>query len=140
MLAPEDRPPAWLSDYGGIEADIEAMSDFASGLSKEVSDGYGPHLSLVTSSMLTQLPGAGDHFPEMQAFLKHHHEAQTATFSNAFNYRYGTDDLANAAKTISKEYRGSDAFAAASVHDVDKALASNSSLSTKLNESTAGKS
>jgi hypothetical protein len=134
-FAPDDRPPAWLSDYGSIEADIQAMSDFAAGLSREVSDGYGPHLSLVTQSMLTPLPGADDHFPELKSFLEHHHEAQTATFTNTFNYRDGTGDLANAAKTISREYHGTDAFAEASVKDVDNALAANSSLTRTAEQS-----
>ncbi len=138
-FAPDDRPPAWLSDYGSIEADIQAMSDFATGLSNEVSNGYGPHLSLVTASMLTPLPGSDDKFPELKSFLEHHHEAQTATFNNAFNYRDGTGAFANAAQRISKEYQGSDAFAEASVKDVDKALtSSNVALNMTPNDATAG--
>ena len=122
MLPEEDRPPAWLADYGAIEADIQAMEDFAAGLAKEVETGYGPHLDLVTTSMMTTLPAAPN-FPELQAFLMQHHDVQTATFSNAFNFREGTGQFASAAKTISHEYRGSDAFSHARVADVDNAFA-----------------
>ncbi len=44
MAAPdEDLGPAWLRDYGRIEADIEAMSQFARGLTAEIQDNYLPH-------------------------------------------------------------------------------------------------
>ncbi|RZU50246.1 hypothetical protein EV385_2012 [Krasilnikovia cinnamomea] len=121
MIPEEDRPPAWLADYGAIEADIQAMEDFATGLAKEVDSGYGPHLDLVTASMLTPLPGAPN-FPELQAFLTHHHEVQSVTYSNTYNFRDGTGQFADAAKTISHEYRGSDAFSRARVNDVDRAF------------------
>ncbi|GAB1694456.1 hypothetical protein [Krasilnikovia sp. M28-CT-15] len=121
MIPEEDRPPAWLADYGAIEADIQAMEDFAAGLAKEVDSGYGPHLDLVTNSMLTPLPSA-PHLPELQAFLTRHHEVQSVTYSNTYNFRDGTGRFADAAKTISHEYRGSDAFSRARVNDVDKAF------------------
>jgi len=134
MIPDEDRPPAWLADYGDIQADIQAMADFASGLGKEVVDGYGPHLSLVTTSMMTTLPAADANFPELQQFLAVHHEAQTATFSNTFNYRDRTGELANAAKTISTEYSGSDAFSRAKVNDVNKALAQSADVPPSSND------
>jgi hypothetical protein len=136
MIPEEDRPPAWLADYGAIEADIQAMADFASGLGKEVVDGYGPHLSLVTTSMLTTLPAADANFPELQQFLAVHHDVQTATYSNTFNYRDRTGELANAAKTISTEYSGSDAFSRAKVNDVDKALAQSADAPPSSNDGT----
>jgi len=136
MIPDEDRPPAWLADYGAIEADIQAMADFAAGLGKEVVDGYGPHLSLVTTSMLTTLPAADANFPELQRFLTYHHEVQTATYSNTFNYRDRTGELATAAKTISTEYSGSDAFSRAKVNDVDRALAQSAEVPTSNNDGT----
>ncbi|BFU42340.1 hypothetical protein [Krasilnikovia sp. MM14-A1004] len=121
MIPEEDRPPAWLADYGAIEADIQAMEDFAAGLLKEVDNGYAPHLDLVTSSMLTELPTAPN-FPELQSFVTHHYDVQTTTFANVFNFRDGTGQFALAARTISDEYRGSDAFSHARVSDVDRAF------------------
>jgi hypothetical protein len=136
MIPEEDRPPAWLADYGAIEADIQAMADFAAGLGKEVADGYGPHLSLVTTSMLTTLPAADANFPELQQFLAYHHEVQTATYSNTFNYRDRTGELATAAKTISTEYQGSDAFSHAQVNDVNRALAQSAEVPASAADGT----
>jgi hypothetical protein len=136
MIPEEDRPPAWLADYGAIDADIQAMADFAADLNKEVVDGYGPHLSLVTTSMLTPLPAADPNFPELQQFLDHHYEVQTATYSNAYNYRDSTGELATAAKTISTEYSGSDAFSRAQVNDVDKALAHSAQVPASTDDRT----
>ncbi|GAB1643090.1 hypothetical protein [Krasilnikovia sp. MM14-A1259] len=121
MTSDADRSPVWLSDYGAIEADIQAMEDFAAGLAREVETGYGPHLDLVTASMLTPLPDAPN-FPELQAFLRDHHDVQVATFSNTFNFRDGTGQFAEVARSISQEYRGSDAFSHARVDDVDAAF------------------
>jgi hypothetical protein len=110
-------------DFGSIAADIDAMEDVAAALSQEVEHGYTPCLSRVTTSMTTQLVGAPpDIFPELDAFMTAHHDAQLTTYSNAFNFRDGTGHFATAAKTVSDKYRGSDAFARASVNDVNKAL------------------
>jgi hypothetical protein len=122
MIPEEDRPPAWLADFGAIEADVAAMEAFAASLDREVRDSYEPHLQLVTTSMMTQLPGAPDAFPELKSFLADHHKAQTATFSNTFNFRDGTGHFADAAKDISERYRGADAFAHAKVKDVNRAF------------------
>jgi hypothetical protein len=121
MLPEEDRPPAWLADYGSIEADINAMEDFAAGLDKEVREGYEPHLQLVTTSMMTELPHAPK-YSELNSFLDAHYKVQMATFSNTFNFRAGTGQMADAAKTISDQYRGSDAFSQTRVKDVDSAF------------------
>ena len=118
MLA-DDGPPSWIDNFGSIETDIQAMEEFAATLANEVQTGYDPHLQQVIPAMLTQLPeGSGD-FPELQSFLKLHHEVQQQTFSNTFNFRDGTNHFAVVAQSISEEYAASDAFARAKVRDVN---------------------
>jgi hypothetical protein len=127
MLSEEDRGPAWLRDYGytdfsQIEADIQAMEQFATKLSANVKDNYAPHLSTVTEAMSTRLPPAPSEFVELTTFLFVHNEAQNIAHQNVYNYANGTQGFATAAKDISKTYSGSDAFAHAKVKDVDRAL------------------
>lgn len=127
MIPDEDRGPAWLRDYGytdfsQIEADIQAMEQFATKLSANVKDNYAPHLSTVTTAMSTRLPDPPAEFIELTTFLFAHNEAQNVAHQNVYNYANGTQGFATAAEHISKEYSGTDAFAHAKVTDVDKAL------------------
>lgn len=127
MIPEEDRGPAWLRDYGytdfgDIEADLAAMEDFAKKLASEVEDNYVPHVPSVTEAMLVALPPPATTFPELVSFMRAHQTAQDTTQKNVFNFAGGTHDFASAAHTISKEYRGSDAFSHARVKDVDKAF------------------
>ena len=127
MIPEEDRGPAWLRDYGytdfsQIEADIQAMEQFASKLSANVKDDYAPHLSTVTAAMSTRLPAAPSEFVELMTFLFAHNEAQNVAHQNVYNYANGTQGFATAAKDISQAYSGSDAFSHAKVRDVDKAF------------------
>ena len=127
MIPEEDRGPAWLRDYGTtdlgqIEADIEAMEQFAAKLAANVKDSYAPHLSNVSGSMGVPLPNPPGEFFELASFLTVHREAQDVTHQNVYNYANGTQGFATAAADISKKYRGSDAFAHAQVTDVEKAF------------------
>ena len=127
MLAEEDRGPSWLRDYGytdfgNIEADLEAMEEFAKKLRADVEDNYVPHLSGVTDAMLTELPPPAATFPELVAFLQAHQAAQDTTQTNVYNFANGTNRFATAAQTISQEYDGSDAFSKARVGDVRDAF------------------
>ncbi len=127
MIPEEDRGPAWLRDYGttdfgAIEADIQAMEQFAAKLAANVKDSYAPHMSTVSESMGTPLPPPPGEFVELSSFLLAHREAQDVTHQNVYNYANGTQGFANAAADISKQYSGSDAFAHARVSDVDKAF------------------
>jgi hypothetical protein len=127
MIPEEDRGPAWLRDYGytdfgQIEADIQAMESFAAKLSANVTDSYAPHLTGVTDAMMTELPSPPAEFVELYTFLFAHNEAQNITQQNVYNYANGTQDFATVATDISKKYRGSDAFANAKLSDVDKAF------------------
>jgi hypothetical protein len=127
MIPEEDRGPAWLRDYGyadfgQIEADIQAMEQFAAKLSDNVKGSYAPHLTSVTDAMSTRLPNPPGEFVELASFLVAHNEAQDVTHQNVYNYANGTQGLASAAADISKKYSGSDAFAHAKVSDVNNAL------------------
>jgi hypothetical protein len=118
MLA-DNGPPSWIDNFGSIETDIQAMEEFAATLANEVQTGYEPHLQQVVTAMLTELPDGSANFPELQSFLKVHHEVQQQTFSNTFNFRDGTHQFAVVAKSISEEYGSSDAYARAKVKDVN---------------------
>jgi hypothetical protein len=121
MPVPQE-PPSWIDNFGSIETDIQAMEEFAATLANEVETGYAPHLAQVTTAMLTEIPKANPNFTELQSFLDYHHEVQQQTYSNTFNFSAGTRHFASAAKVISDEYEGSDAYAHAKVGDVDKAF------------------
>jgi hypothetical protein len=123
MLAEEDRGPSWLRDYGytdfgNIEADIQAMEEFAKRLRADLEDNYVPHLSSVTDAMLTQLPPPAATFPELVAFMQDHAAAQDATQLNVYNFANGTNRFATVAEKISAEYEGSDALSKARLTDV----------------------
>ena len=127
VLPEEDRGPAWLRDYGStdfghIEADIEAMERFAAKLSADVRESYAPHLSRVTEAMMTPIPPPPGEFVELSSFLIAHNQAQNVTQQNVYNYANGTQGFAAVASNISRKYRGSDAFSHAKVSDVDKAF------------------
>ncbi len=127
MIPEEDRGPAWLRDYGttdfgSIEADIQAMEQFAAKLAANVQDSYAPHMANVSDSMATRLPAPSGEFIELSSFLVAHNQAQNVTHQNVYSYANGTQDLANAATDISKRYRGSDAFSHAKVSDVERAF------------------
>jgi hypothetical protein len=115
----DNGPPSWIDNFGSIETDIQAMEEFAATLANEVQTGYEPHLQQVVTAMLTELPGGSSTFPELQSFLKLHHEAQQQTFSNTFNFRDGTHQFATVAQSISEQYGSSDAYARAKVSDVN---------------------
>jgi uncharacterized phage infection (PIP) family protein YhgE len=127
MIPEEDRGPAWLRDYGytdfsQIEADIQAMEQFANKLSATVQDNYAPHLSAVTDAMSTRLPDPPSEFIELLTFLSAHRDVADVAHQNVYNYANGTQDFAVVAKDISQKYDGSDAFSHAKVADVDKAF------------------
>ncbi|GIF24463.1 hypothetical protein BJ973_007943 [Actinoplanes tereljensis] len=140
MIPEEDRGPAWLRDYGytdfsSIEADIQAMEQFASKLSATVQDDYAPHLATVTDAMATRLPDPPGEFVELFTFLSAHRDVADVAHQNVYNYANGTQDFALVAKDIGKKYSGSDAFSHAKVTDVDKAFNNVASLDgTSANE------
>ncbi|MBU2662902.1 hypothetical protein KOI35_05215 [Actinoplanes bogorensis] len=127
MIPQEDLGPAWLRDYGttdfgAIEADIQAMEKFAAQLAANVQDSYAPHMASISESMGAELPHPPGEFVELTSFLTAHNMAQDVTHQNVYNYANGTQSFATAASEVSKQYSGTDAFSHARVSDVNKAL------------------
>ena len=118
MIPDEDRGPAWLSDYGDIEADLRAMEEFAAALKEDVERNYAPRALAVSDTMVNSLPEADGRFAELRQFLLAHARAQEVALQNVYNFANGTYRLATAAYEVSRRYSGSDAFARARVADV----------------------
>ncbi|MEV1144132.1 hypothetical protein [Micromonospora sp. NPDC049799] len=123
MIPEEDRPAAWLRGYGGIEADIRQLREFADRLQAEVERNYAPHLSYIAEDLKTPLPNPADAFIELVEFLRAHHETQQATADTVWGVRGATGHLAAAAGQVADRYHDSDAFSSARVVDVERALA-----------------
>ncbi|MEV4537342.1 hypothetical protein AB0J82_26535 [Asanoa sp. NPDC049518] len=121
-LSNEDLPPAWLRDYATIEADIARMEEFATKLDAEVRDNFAPHLAPIFDDILSELPPAYTDFPELLAFLENHAASAEDTAYTVYYYQDVTGGFAVAAGEVSRNYRGSDAFALAQVDDVQAAL------------------
>ncbi|SBT51854.1 hypothetical protein [Micromonospora auratinigra] len=123
MIPEENQPAGWLHGYGGIEADIQRMREFADRLHEEVARNYAPHLSYIADDMKAAVPRPADAFVELVQFLQAHHETQQATAEVVWGMVPATGHLAEAAGHIAAKYRHTDAFAAARVADVESALA-----------------
>ncbi|MFG2099124.1 hypothetical protein ACGFJ5_00825 [Micromonospora echinaurantiaca] len=123
MIPEEDRPASWLRGYGGIEADIRKMREFADRLQAEVERNYAPHLSYIAEDMTAKVPNPADAFIELVDFLRAHHETQQAAADMVWGLGGVTGHLAAAAATVAEQYTGSDAFSSARVADVERALA-----------------
>ncbi|PZF99296.1 hypothetical protein [Micromonospora deserti] len=123
MIPEEDHPASWLRGYGGIEADIRRLREFADKLQAEVDRNYAPHLPYIAEDMKAPLPNPADAFIELVNFLRAHHETQQATADMVWGVRGVTGHLAAAAGTVAERYANSDAFSSARVVDVQRALA-----------------
>ncbi|MGQ5260365.1 hypothetical protein ACTWLT_06365 [Micromonospora sp. ZYX-F-536] len=123
MIPEEDQPTAWLRNYGGIEADIRQLREFADRLAAEVESNYAPHLSYIADDMSAKVPNPCDAFIELVTFLHAHHETQQATTDMVYAVRGATGHLAAAADRVATQYADTDAFSAARVGDVQRALA-----------------
>ncbi|MGC4865039.1 hypothetical protein ACLQ3B_06365 [Micromonospora sp. DT53] len=128
MIPEEDRPAPWLRGYSGIEADISQLREFADRLAAEVESNYAPHLSYIAEDMSAKLPNPCDAFIELVTFLHAHHETQQATADMVYAVRGVTGHLAAAADQVATHYADSDAFTAARVVDVQRALANPASV------------
>ncbi|MFI7647261.1 hypothetical protein ACIBTZ_14435 [Micromonospora sp. NPDC049460] len=131
MIPEEDRPASWLRGYGGIEADIRRLREFADKLQAEVERNYAPHLSYIAEDMKAPVPNPADAFIELVNFLHAHHETQQATADMVWGVRDTTGHLAVAAGTVANSYTQSDAFSSARVADVERALANPAATTTR---------
>ncbi|MBQ1065869.1 hypothetical protein KBX39_03405 [Micromonospora sp. D75] len=116
-----------MRGYGGIEADIRQMREFADRLQDEVTRNYSPHLSYIADDMRAPVPNPADAFIELVHFLQAHHDTQTAAVSAVWDLAPATGRLADAAGRIANHYGDADAFSSARVTDVERALAGPSS-------------
>jgi hypothetical protein len=123
MIPEENEPAGWLRGYGGIEADIRQLREFADRLQDEVARNYAPHLSYIADDLKAEIPNPADAFVELVQFLQAHHVTQTATAQVVWGMVPATGHLAEAAGQIASQYQHSDAFTAARVADVERALA-----------------
>ncbi|MEV0429597.1 hypothetical protein [Micromonospora sp. NPDC050495] len=123
MIPEENEPAGWLRGYDGIEADIRQLREFADRLQDEVTRNYAPHLSYIADDMRARIPNPADAFVELVQFLQAHHETQTAAVEMVWGMVPATGRLADAAGLIAAKYQHSDAFSAARVADVERALA-----------------
>jgi len=121
-LPEEDRGPAWLRNWEHIEADIQAMDDFAKKLRAEVETNYVSHLSPILDSATTQLPAVDPRFGELLDLFDTHRTAQETSTHQVRDYANRSAGMAEAASKISSNYGESDAFAHASVTKVNEAL------------------
>ncbi len=125
MKPMEDRGPAWMQDYGfddfQVNADITAMEQFAAKLHNDVANNYDPHAAVVVP-LMTTATSAPVEYSELYSFLFVHREAQMSAANNIYYFSSGTSKFAEAAQQVSKDYRGSDAFAHAKVSDVEDAF------------------
>jgi hypothetical protein len=121
-LPEEDRGPVWLRNWEFIEADIQAMEDFAIKLRTEVETNYASHLTPIYDDMGTALPPPSGAFPELVDLLQTHHAATETTTHFVHDYANRSAGMAQAASDISSNYGKSDAFAQATVTDVNRAL------------------
>ncbi|WP_051798166.1 hypothetical protein [Catenuloplanes japonicus] len=118
----EDLGPSWLHDYGRIEADIEAMSQFAHHLIDEIQHNYTPHATRVIADMESDHPPTAAEFEEHARFLGAHETAMRASTDNVYWYIEGGTRLSNAAAEVSSRYADADAFSLAQTKDVLEAL------------------
>ncbi|MEV0902203.1 hypothetical protein [Actinoplanes sp. NPDC049802] len=124
------------TDFGAIEADINAMEQFAAKLKADIEHNYAPYADAVSNTMIKKLPDTD--FYELHLFLYRHDQVQIATQMNVAGYTDGTYKFASAAKGISEQYRGSDAFSRAKVADVEAQFERTGETSVPFEPNTNG--
>ncbi|BCJ58594.1 hypothetical protein [Micromonospora endophytica] len=122
MIPEEDRQASWLRGYGGIEADIQQMREFADRLRAEVDNNYAAHLPYIANDMLAKVPNPADAFIELVHFMRAHWETQQAAANAVWGLGHSTGHLADAAGQVADRYGSADAFSAARVTDIQQAL------------------
>src|SRR5690349_20518988 len=105
MIPDDDRGPAALpgyqyTDFTGIEADTDAMAEFAKQLQANLAKNYEPNRDRVANAMMTPLPAAPLEFWEWYSFLTKHNAAQNVALKNAWTFGNGTTAYASAAQAI----------------------------------------
>lgn len=137
QIPDEDLGPVWLRDYGslyrngdlsaagdggtGVRGDLSAMDQFAAALEQNLHDDYEPHARKVLDDLSVRPEGTPG-FAELQAALAQQDEVSFAASDNVANHGNGALVFAIAMKDISERYRQTDAFAAATLTDIQAHL------------------
>jgi hypothetical protein len=121
----DDLPPPWLQSSRPLEVDLETLAQFAKALRDEVELNFGPHLTRILGELDDgQVPfQAKAGFLELAAAQLTYGDSRDRAVELLDAYAKGTRALADAADAVAAHYRGGDAFARATMDDVQRAFA-----------------
>ena len=120
-----DEPTAhYVDGYRPVKVDLSTLATFAKMLNDEVNLNFAPHAQRVIDTLD---PGAGplppgDEFLELAATRGRYFDCRDTAISMLDKYRQVTLEIAEAAATIERNYRGSDAYSRAQVGQVKDAF------------------
>jgi hypothetical protein len=138
-LPQEDRPSTYIADYKDIQVNTDDLESFAKSLQAELEQNYLPHRDKMATDLAVGDVYTNEQFTEFIQALTRHAEIRQITLRRLYDHGDGTDRLSIAADTISKNYSGSDAYAAATSRDVNSVIAqppTTTTNDTPLNTST----
>jgi hypothetical protein len=120
----DDLPPVWLQDYRPIEVDLETLAQFAKALQDEVDLNFAPHMMRILANLDGgQAPfEARDGFLELATAQMTYGDSRDRAVELLDAHVKGTRALAAAADAIAARYRSSDAYARATLTDVQQAF------------------
>lgn len=120
MVKPNDDAGA---AYPGLQVDLNGIDDFVAALRKEVEENLSPSIDRLQKTYEMGVcfgPASGT--PNMNAAKKVYDECLTRIRALLNGYVTAGQVLAAAAEQVAKQYRDTDAMAAASTHVVSNAL------------------
>ncbi|MFY1634122.1 hypothetical protein ACN27F_12710 [Solwaraspora sp. WMMB335] len=117
-LLDEDRHlPSWIRDYGALDVDAAALTEFAAALAAETADHYAGHVERVRADLQPPDIDAGQFGPadfvELAGFVETHRTAARDTTHLLHFHGNAAGALADAVAIASGRYRSTDALAAA---------------------------
>lgn len=115
----DDDTPAWLHDYRPIEADLSTLAEFAQALRDELTLNFIPHAQRLLADLDGDTPFVvRDGFVELTHARDTYGTSRDRAIELLNAYAVATQGFADAADKVAREYRHSDAFAAATLRDV----------------------
>lgn len=112
-----------IAAYPGLRVDLNGIDDFVAALRKEVNDNLNSHVGQLKSTYEMGVGfGLGSRSPNMDAVQQVYYECLARISTLLDNYVNAEHILAAAAEQVAKQYRDTDAMAAASTDEVSKAL------------------
>jgi hypothetical protein len=120
----DDDAPVWLQDYHPIEADLSTLAEFARALRDELTQNFVPHARRLLADLDGDTPFVvRDGFVELEHARDKYSTSRDRAIELLNAYAVATQGFADAADKVAKEYRDSDAFAAATLRDVQGVFA-----------------